>query len=339
MGNRVSSVALNYKYVLKLKEFMGTRFAYNMDNLLWRIEHYFHGKDIVEMRVRSSDKRHSEIKTWEEFQHELKGQFYPKFAEEEALVKLRWLTQRHTVGEYVQEYKELMLQILDMTKIEALLAFKNGLKSWVRQELEREGVQELLKAMMIAETVVKLSLGKDMLESSKKSTIKGDNASDNEPKKLGLSKGKVEAKKAKRSKKKRVKWLLCRGASTQGGGEFVIGLMGKVAMKIVKLGPMKLNLSKATELAESSVRLSPIEEVSCASDSEEKVAMQTLKVESMRLTSIDTLEELTPLGKVGCASNFGKVVMQVGQLTQLNVTCKVHFEHFGSVLHSNLLTW
>ncbi|MBA0761242.1 hypothetical protein Gotri_023916, partial [Gossypium trilobum] len=45
----------------------------------------------------------------------------------------------------------------------------------------------------------------------KKSIIEGDDGTDKEPKKLGSSKGKVEAKRAKRSKKKRVKCFLCHG--------------------------------------------------------------------------------------------------------------------------------
>ncbi|MBA0670008.1 hypothetical protein Goklo_024160 [Gossypium klotzschianum] len=45
----------------------------------------------------------------------------------------------------------------------------------------------------------------------KKSFIEGNNRADNEPKKLGSSKEKAEAKRAKRSKKKRVKCFLCRG--------------------------------------------------------------------------------------------------------------------------------
>ncbi|MBA0880108.1 hypothetical protein Goshw_012270, partial [Gossypium schwendimanii] len=44
-----------------------------------------------------------------------------------------------------------------------------------------------------------------------KSVIEGNNGVDKEPKKLGSSKGKVEAKRAKMSKKKRVKCFLCRG--------------------------------------------------------------------------------------------------------------------------------
>ncbi|MBA0664438.1 hypothetical protein Goklo_004437 [Gossypium klotzschianum] len=61
---------------------------------------------------------------------------------------------------------------------------------------------------------------------SKKSVIKGDDGTDNEPKKLDSSTRKVEAIREKRSKKKRVKCFLCR-ASTQGRGEFVIELKGK----------------------------------------------------------------------------------------------------------------
>ncbi|KAH1123191.1 hypothetical protein J1N35_006351 [Gossypium stocksii] len=45
----------------------------------------------------------------------------------------------------------------------------------------------------------------------KNSVIKGDDGTDKEPKKLGSSKGKSEAKRAKRSKKKRVKCFWCRG--------------------------------------------------------------------------------------------------------------------------------
>ncbi|MBA0664090.1 hypothetical protein Goklo_004152 [Gossypium klotzschianum] len=45
----------------------------------------------------------------------------------------------------------------------------------------------------------------------RKSVIEGNDGADKEPKKLGSSKGKAEAKRAKRSKKKRVKCFLCCG--------------------------------------------------------------------------------------------------------------------------------
>ncbi|MFQ6653666.1 hypothetical protein Gotur_024943, partial [Gossypium turneri] len=272
------------------------------------MEHYFRAKGIVDdadkvntasmfltdiallwWRGRTTDKRQGEIGTWQEFQCELKGQFYPEFAEEEARAKLQGIMQRGTV--------------------------------WVRQEVEQRGVQKLSEAMTVVESVVKLGLGKDKLRSSKseergvcerdhkedivdgngngdnggngkprvgkkkpkrkrdklkcflcdgphmlkkcpkksalkekpvgkalvlgssargveakevesekkpvecflchgphrlrkcprKSVIEGNNGADKEPKKLGSSKRKAEAKRAKRSKKKRVKCFLCRG--------------------------------------------------------------------------------------------------------------------------------
>ncbi|MBA0877117.1 hypothetical protein Goshw_022262 [Gossypium schwendimanii] len=67
------------------------------------------------------------------------------------------------VGEYVREFKELMVQVLDVTEKEALLAFQNRLKPWVRQKVEQRGVQKLLEAMTVGESVVKLGLRKESL--------------------------------------------------------------------------------------------------------------------------------------------------------------------------------
>ncbi|KAK5842325.1 hypothetical protein PVK06_004664 [Gossypium arboreum] len=133
-----------------------------------------------------------------------------------------------------------------------------------------------------------------------KSVIEGNDRTDKEPKKLGSSKGKAEAKRAKRSKKKRVKCFLCRGphellncpkqAVVKGKtmsehSESSEGLPPKeevslssnleeeVAIKTVKMGPMRLESSEASKLAESSTRLPPIGEVGGASDFKEKEVM------------------------------------------------------------------
>ncbi|KAH1031899.1 hypothetical protein J1N35_044073 [Gossypium stocksii] len=103
--------------------------------------------------------------------------------------------------------------------------------------------------------------GKPLQKCPKKSIIEGGNGPDKEPKKLGLSKGKVKANRAKMSKKKRVKCFLCRGPH-ENYGTVQSNPREKVVLKVVKFGPMKLNLSKATKLAELSTRLSPMEEVS-----------------------------------------------------------------------------
>ncbi|MBA0697841.1 hypothetical protein Goari_021364 [Gossypium aridum] len=68
MGKGVSSVTLSNEDVLKPKEFVGTKSACDVDNFLWRIENYFRAKGITDDAV--------------------KGQFYPKFAKEEARAKL-----------------------------------------------------------------------------------------------------------------------------------------------------------------------------------------------------------------------------------------------------------
>ncbi|KAH1031788.1 hypothetical protein J1N35_043962 [Gossypium stocksii] len=79
-----------------------------------------------------------------------------------------------------------------------------------------------------------------------------------------------------------------------------------------KLRPMRLNSGKAVDFAESSKRLPSKEEVSCASKIEEKVMVQTLKLGPMGLISIESSKELPLMGNVGFASDFGKMVMQIG---------------------------
>ncbi|MFQ6636105.1 hypothetical protein Gotur_013876 [Gossypium turneri] len=97
----------------------------------------------------------------------------------------------------------------------------------------------------------------------KKSVIEGDNIADKEPKKLGSSKGVVKAKRAKRSKKKQVKWFLY-------GGPHELRNCPKQA--VVK--------EKATsELDESLKGLPPKEDVSLSSNLGEKVAMKIVKLE------------------------------------------------------------
>ncbi|MFQ6649672.1 hypothetical protein Gotur_022897 [Gossypium turneri] len=241
VGKRVSSAALS-----------------NED----RMEHYFRAKGIVDDVVK----------------------FYPEFAEEEAWAKLQGITQRGIIGEYVREFRELMLQVANVTDEAVLLAFQKGLKPWVRQEVEQRGVQKLSEAMTVVESVMKLGQGKDKLGSSKsdgtgvcemdhkEDRVNGNGNGDNGgngkprvgkkkpkrkrdklkcflcdgphmlkkcPKKsalkekpvgkalvLGSSARGVEAKEAE-SEKKPVECFLCHGASTQGRGEFVIGLRGK----------------------------------------------------------------------------------------------------------------
>ncbi|KAL1074424.1 hypothetical protein V6Z11_D11G288400 [Gossypium hirsutum] len=130
---------------------------------------YFTDVALLWWRRRSTDVRRggTEIGTWKEFQDEFKAQFYPEYAEDEARAKLHQLTQRGTVREYVREFSELMLQISDLSEKEAFFSFTDGLKPWAKQELQRRGVRELTKAMMVAESIVELAPRRDRFETSK----------------------------------------------------------------------------------------------------------------------------------------------------------------------------
>lgn len=81
-----------------------------------------------------------------------------------------------------------------------------------------------------------------------------------------------------------------------------------------------------TELVESSEGLLPKEKVSCASNLEEEVTMQTLKLRPMRLNSMEAtklVESLTKLPskeKVSCASNLeDEVAMQTLKLGSMRL--------------------
>ncbi|MBA0650363.1 hypothetical protein Goklo_017788, partial [Gossypium klotzschianum] len=115
VGKGVSSAELSYEDVPKPKEFVGIMFVCDVENFLWMMENYFR---------RTTNKRQGECGMWQEFQCELKGQFYPEFTEKEARAKLQGIMQWGTVGEYVREFNELMVQVSDVTEKEALLAFQ-----------------------------------------------------------------------------------------------------------------------------------------------------------------------------------------------------------------------
>ncbi|KAK8314289.1 hypothetical protein V6Z12_D01G162200 [Gossypium hirsutum] len=99
--------------VPKPEKFKGARSARDVDNFLWEMKQYFRAMGIEDdatkvntaliyitdvallwWRRRSTDEKRggTAIGTWEEFQGELKKQFYPQYAEKEARAKLRRLT-------------------------------------------------------------------------------------------------------------------------------------------------------------------------------------------------------------------------------------------------------
>ncbi|MFQ6630601.1 hypothetical protein Gotur_009813 [Gossypium turneri] len=104
--NRVANAALSNDDVPKPKEFVRTRSACDVDNFLWRMENYFRAKGIMddEVKVNTASMFLTDIALlwW-------RGRTIDK--KKEARAKLQGIMQRGTVGEYVQEFKELMLQV------------------------------------------------------------------------------------------------------------------------------------------------------------------------------------------------------------------------------------
>lgn len=159
----------------KPKPYGGSRNAKELDNFLWSLEQYFKSLGITEdakkidaatlyldntamvwWRRRSSDieKGSFVLNTWEEFKKELKRQFYPENAEEEARAKLRRLQQKGSIRDYVKEFLEVLLEIPDYPDKEAFFTFKDGLQNWVKMEIQRRGAQDLATAISIAESLV-----------------------------------------------------------------------------------------------------------------------------------------------------------------------------------------
>ncbi|GMJ01033.1 hypothetical protein HRI_003772500 [Hibiscus trionum] len=170
----VSSPARVLVDVPKPKHFEGTRSAQQVENFLWGLEQYFKASCIIEdadkvstasiyltdhdllwWRRRCSDEKcgGTSVQAWDEFQTEFKNQFYPGDAEREARFKLRHLKQEGSIRDYVREFRELQLQIPDLSEKDALFHFMDGLKPWVCTELDRRDVKELSKAIVVAESL------------------------------------------------------------------------------------------------------------------------------------------------------------------------------------------
>ncbi|KAK3021939.1 hypothetical protein RJ639_046138 [Escallonia herrerae] len=93
------------------------------------------------------------INTWEILKRELKSQFFPKntaFNSRKALLECK-----HTgsVREYCQAFSALMLDISDMSAVDRLFFFMEGLKPWARTELNRRRVNNLNEAIIAAESL------------------------------------------------------------------------------------------------------------------------------------------------------------------------------------------
>ncbi|KAL4388985.1 hypothetical protein GQ457_09G028100 [Hibiscus cannabinus] len=164
------------------RTFGGSRNAQEVDNFLYGLDQYLGAVGIVEdaskiqtaslyltdtamlwWRRRRNDieKGTCTISTFDDFKRELKRQFYPENAEDEARARLRRLKQSGSIRDYIKDFTNLVLEIPDLSDKDSLFYFMDGLQSWAKIELKRRGVQNLADAIAVAESLVNYSSYKE----------------------------------------------------------------------------------------------------------------------------------------------------------------------------------
>ncbi|KAJ0944403.1 putative transcription factor interactor and regulator CCHC(Zn) family [Helianthus annuus] len=180
--------------VPKPTPFIGKREARAVDDFLWEMERYFEGVNVIDDATKIKTvtlylkdtaglwwrRKHAEIEkgtcilnTWADFIREIKKQFYPENAENEAKSRLRKLKQTGTIKDYIKEFTTLVLEIPDMSDKDSLFYFLDGLQAWAKTELERRGVQDLSSAIAIAEGLTDYSRRESRNKDRKSSHEKG----------------------------------------------------------------------------------------------------------------------------------------------------------------------
>ncbi|KAF2313713.1 hypothetical protein GH714_012837 [Hevea brasiliensis] len=180
--------------VPKPSMYSGARNAKEIDNFLWSLEQYFRAIGITDDAKKVDHaplylvdtamvwwrRRHGDmekglctIASWDEFKRELKRQFYPENAAHEARARLRRLSHRGSIRDYVKEFMETLLEIPDYPDAEALFAFTDGLQTWARLEIERRGALDLATAISIAESLVEFQRSERSRSSPQKDRSEG----------------------------------------------------------------------------------------------------------------------------------------------------------------------
>ncbi|GMI85787.1 hypothetical protein HRI_002248000 [Hibiscus trionum] len=175
------SASLLRKDIPKPNEFKGNRSAQDVENFVWGMEQYFRVMGIKDdakkvtvasmyltdvallwWRRRCSEEESKDIpiETWKEFQVELKDQLCPSNAQHEARKKLWELKHEGSIPEYVKEFIELKLQILNLSEAEGFFTFTHGLPRWAEMKLVQRGVKDLSNALTATEAIAEFEVGK-----------------------------------------------------------------------------------------------------------------------------------------------------------------------------------
>ncbi|KAK3001844.1 hypothetical protein RJ639_020588 [Escallonia herrerae] len=156
------------------KSYGGARDAKELENFLFDVEQYFRAIRVDSEATKVSmaamylvgdaklwwRKKYAEIEdgscvinTWEILKRELKSQFFPENTAFNARKALLECKHTGSVREYCQAFSALMLDISDMSAVDRLFFFMEGLKPWARTELNRRRVNNLNEAIIAAESL------------------------------------------------------------------------------------------------------------------------------------------------------------------------------------------
>ncbi|KAL0295734.1 UNVERIFIED_CONTAM: hypothetical protein Scaly_3091000 [Sesamum calycinum] len=154
------------------KAYGGARDAKEVENFLFDMEQYFLAANVEDEARKVSTTtmyltgdaklcwctKYAEIQanqvrldTWALLREAIREQFFPENVEYNARRALRKLEHTGSMGDYVKTFSALMLDIRDMSEKDKLFTFMEGLKLWVRLELQRQRVIDLGSAMAAAE--------------------------------------------------------------------------------------------------------------------------------------------------------------------------------------------
>ncbi|KAI5681209.1 hypothetical protein M9H77_02436 [Catharanthus roseus] len=188
-GPTTSTVESRRVDIPKPKSFANMHNAREVDNFLWGLEQYSDVVGIIDDRAMIKSvalyltdtamlrwcRRQEDVKrgmcsitTFYDFKGELKRKFYPENAEEEARGHLRRLKHLGSIRDYVKNFINLVLEILDMFNKDSLFFFMDSLQAWAKIELRHRGVQDLATAIAIAESLIDYSSKKESSKSKEK---------------------------------------------------------------------------------------------------------------------------------------------------------------------------
>ena len=160
------------------KPFFGTRDAKALENYIFDLKQYFKATDTEteEEKITMATMHLAEdaklwwrskyvniqesgciINTWERLKQELRSQFFPKNVEIMARRKLRDLKHTSSIREYVKQFSLLMLDILQMSELDKIFQFTEGLKPCAKSKLYEHDIEDLSTTYAMAERLFDLN--------------------------------------------------------------------------------------------------------------------------------------------------------------------------------------